>query len=83
MRSFGKNCCNGGCSFRPRTNPVATRRFASRTASGPRVGSMLTNGSAMSALAVANASTSSFDTHARPDSRSSTENTMQAILRER
>jgi hypothetical protein len=56
---------------------------ASRIASGPRVGSTLTNGMAMSEFAEANASTSSFDTCRRPDSRSSTVNTTQASFRER
>ena len=82
-RSLAKNCWSGGCSFSPRTSPVASSRLASRTASGPRVGSTLTNGIATSGFSAANASTSSLVTCVRPDSRSSTVKTTNAMRRER
>ena len=48
MRSLGKNCCIGGWSLRPWTSPDETSRRASRTPSGPRVGSMLAKAIAIS-----------------------------------
>ena len=60
--------------------PVATSLFASRTASAPRVGLMLTKGSAMSAFCAANSMTASLDRRGVPVNVSSTVKMTHAIF---